>query len=316
MVRSILAAAVAVSLLTPPAALQSASPSPSPSLDSVLATPLASDFVPYTDFFRPVQGSFELVDYLGVLSPAKPSQTQVTLRRDGFVSGYGRSWLQRGTNHLLLELVVAFGGAAGAKSWLPEARALGQEQDGRYFKRDIAVSGIDQEYGGHFANPDGPAYADAIGFIKGNDYFLIYMYSPADDLADTATTQSRQQYDLAPAYTIPPSQWPENASPKSSNAGAALFSPVAIIASAVFVGVLLVVLIIVLGARLRRRPAPAAMQLSPDGHFWWDGQAWQDASQTVPTGAQRSADGNYWWDGGKWRPAQPTPAAEPAPPPS
>src|SRR5207253_219268 len=54
-------------------------------------------------------------------------------------------------------------------------------------------------------------YADVAYFVKGNDYFIIGLVSGADDLGDSASTQTKLQYDSAPPYTIPPSQWPESA---------------------------------------------------------------------------------------------------------
>ncbi|MFI5282910.1 MAG: hypothetical protein ACHQ0J_07240 [Candidatus Dormibacterales bacterium] len=54
-------------------------------------------------------------------------------------------------------------------------------------------------------------------------------------------------------------------------------------------------------------------QVSPDGQFWWDGQAWQP----MPT---LSPDGSHWWNGQAWLPvpveneitaAVPVPAAAP-----
>lgn len=39
-----------------------------------------------------------------------------------------------------------------------------------------------------------------------------------------------------------------------------------------------------------------AVTLSPDGRWWWNGQAWQPAV---------SADGRFRWDGTAWRPLQP-----------
>src|SRR5437870_1434387 len=61
------------------------------------------------------------------------------------------------------------------------------------------------------AAPPTPAYVDIVLFVKGNDYFMIGILSRADDLADSASAQTRMQYELAPASTIPPAQWPENA---------------------------------------------------------------------------------------------------------
>lgn len=318
MIRAIGAALAAAVMLSPSVVL--ASPSLSPSLDSVLAEPLASDYLPETQFFTSVQGSFDAVDYLGFITPPKPSLTLSKLKSDGFVSGYGRSWGQRSTAHLLLEVVVAFSGGAGAKRWLPEERAL--SQNSQYFKSNITVSGIDQQFGEHLANPSAPAYVDFIGFVKGNDYFLVYLISPADDMADSAAMQAKQQYDVAPAGTIPPSRWPENASNNlfaSALGGSTTGILVASLAGVVLLAVVVVGAVVLL--RRPRRPGPVlaqaaaagAIQLSADGYYWWDGGRWRDANLAAPPVAQRSADGSYWWDGGRWR-TVPV-AAEPPPPP-
>ncbi|HKW59188.1 MAG TPA: hypothetical protein VJR46_05490 [Candidatus Dormibacteraeota bacterium] len=315
------AAAVALILLGAPAT--PAAPSPSPSLDGLLSTP-ASSYVRDSSLFAAIQGSFDAVDYLGVLNPRKPSETLATLREDGFVQGYGRSWFDRAAGRLLSELVVAFSGGAGAKRWLPEAMAL--SQDNVFFTSDVPVSGIEAAFGSHFENPKGPAYVDEIGFVKGNDYFFVYVFSFKNDLADAAVKQARQQYDFAPAQTISPSQWPENATnhsnrstfstPSMPPAGIAI---IAIAATLVLLAaVLLAVLLISRGRRGRAEQgadiAAGGLQMSADGTYWWDGQAWRNASEAAPPAAQRAPDGRYWWDGSKWR--QMPSGPEPAPPSS
>ena len=308
MIRTLAAAAMAAVLA---AHMAAASPSPSPSLDTILAEPQASDAVPESQFVPALQGKFEPVDLLAFWAPTKPSQWLATLENDGFVAGYGRSWAQRSSNHFLLEAVVAFRGAAGAVRWLPEARSL--DQNGQYFNRSFSVTGIDPQFGDHFVNPTAPAYADMVAFVKGNDFFIVYMLSLKDDLVDTVARQARQQFDIAPAGTIPPSQWPENAAntpattPLTANATAAI-----LFGAAGAVVVVLVAVALVLVVRGGRKPAPnpaaAAIQMSPDGSYWWDGMAWRDASLSAPPGAQRSADGHYWWDGTKWRTAPTAPS--------
>lgn len=49
-------------------------------------------------------------------------------------------------------------------------------------------------------------------------------------------------------------------------------------------------------------PTSASVSMSPDGAYWWDGAAWQDASLSAPPEAPRSPDRAFWWDGGRWRP--------------
>ena len=285
-----------------------ATPSPSPSLDGLLAPPPSSGYVRNSSLFPPVEGSFDAVDYLSGLNSRKPSETFATLKEDGFVQGFGRAWIDRAAGRLLLELVIAFQGGAGAKKWVPEAGALAK--DSQYFTRDVAVTGIDVQYGAHFANPSGPAYVDEIGFVKGNDFFLVQMYSEKDDLGDTAVKQARQQYDAAPASTIPTASWPENASNAGARGISAPSFPATVVIIAVVAGIVLLAVIllgVLLITRARRRAvtttaAPSdGLQMSPDGSYWWDGQTWREAAREVPPSAMRSADGAYWWDGQKWR---------------
>jgi hypothetical protein len=56
--------------------------------------------------------------------------------------------------------------------------------------------------------------------------------------------------------------------------------------------------------------SPLTAPRSPDGLYWWDGQAWQPVPQPT-AGAPRSPDGLYWFDGQTW---QPVPGANPTGP--
>ncbi len=300
--RSVIAAAAAIVLLAPPAA--AASPSPSPTLGSVLVSPPASDFVTFNQYFTAVQGDFDALQYIVFLGWGNPSTTEGTLHRDGFVSGFGRSWVQPGTTHILLELVVAFSGGAGAKSWLQSVKDM--DQNRQYFRHEISVNGIDQIYAAHYVDPGTPAYADILTFVKGNDYFEVAILSPSDDLADSGATQTKRQYDFAPASTIPPSQWPEN----GTTARHDLVYFLLVVAPNALLLALMVGLVLLTVGLIRRRsrgrtPAyaviPGEVQMSSDGYYWWDGYAWKDASQVPPPSALRSADGYYWWDGVRWR---------------
>lgn len=296
----LIAAAFAAAFALVPIAAHAA-PSPSPSLDTLLAAPPAADYQEDTQGLA-LEGSFGVSDYVAFLGPADPPSTETTLQRDGFVSGFGRSWIQQASNHLLLEIVIAFSGQSGAKKWLGTSEAM--DKADQFYKSALSISGIESGYGVHFADPTTPAYADVANFVKGNDYFIIGLVSTADDLGDSASTQSRRQYDRAPAYTIPPSQWPESA--RSILAEPLRFAtPIAYILGGVVVLALLALLVLLL---VRRRRGPRALgaggvelHVSPDGLYWWDGQAWRESSRDIPPNALRSDDGHYWWDGGEWR---------------
>jgi len=312
-VKRILGAAVAVPFLFAPLAV-GATPSPSPSLDTVLVAPADSGFVDDPNVLAFPEGTFTAPQWAAVAGTNAP-QMEDTLHKDGFIMGYARAWLDKSHKHLLLQAVVALSGGQDAgklQSYLADSVT-----NAKYYSHSISVTGIASAGGAHFANPAGPVYSDQTWFTKGNDYFYLALASPADDLGDLATTQTTWQFDVAPQYTIPPDQWPENSSSGGFDwAGTA--GHVALIAFAVAAVAVVVVVAAVLFLS-RRRPAPAAayasaaaytpmatgVQMSPDGSYWWDGGRWRDASREAPPSAQRSSDGYYWWDGRAWRPVPP-----------
>jgi hypothetical protein len=280
-----------------------ATPSPSPGLETTLANPPTSDFKEDASLMS-IHGTFDAHQYVQFLNPQDNQGTESTLRSDGFVLGFSRTWVQDASNHVLLEVVIAFSGRAGAKKWLGKSELV--DKSDTYYRNAISIDGISTYYGAHFADPTTALYADVVSFVKGNDYFLIGVVSRADDLGDVAPQQTRRQFDAAPDYTIPPSQWPEAA---GSIVVGHLLVPrwVAFVAG----GALVLIVLVVVGSVLfmRRRPSGsrtlAGPRMSDDHRYWWDGQAWRDANEEVPPDAQRSEDGAYWWDGGSWRSIRP-----------
>lgn len=284
----------------------SATSSPNPSLDTVLVAPPTSDFTELTT--SPLHGKFTAHDW-AALSGTGPgaTQTEATLNKDGFVDGFGKTWAQASSGHALIEAVMAFSGGRGAQSALTGMEA--SDKSDSTYKSPDRVSGITPYYGAHFVDTTNQLVEDFFAFVKGNDVFGIAFVSPQDDVLDAATKQVQAQYSRAPRSTIPTSQWPENTSPSGS-------IPFGILGAAV--GFIVVVMALVTFLVLRRRTprsdaayasyVPAlSLQMSPDGNYWWDGQSWRDAAQSVPPDAQRSSDGAYWWDGRTWRvvPQQP-----------
>ncbi len=299
-----------------------ASPTPNPSLDTVLAAPPGTGFSELTT--SPLHGKFTAHDW-ATLSGSGATAT------DGFVDGYGKPWTQASSGHALVEAVMAFSGGRGAGSALTGMEAS-DKADANYKHGDTA-SGLGTYYGAHFVDTSNGAIEDFFAFVKGNDVFGIAFVSGKDDVLTAVTSQAKSQYDSAPAGTIPSSAWPENASTASS-------FPVAAIAIGIGFVVVVVALVAFLAMR-RRAPTPmavgaygmpgmpgaplgggvpggaampstaGAVQMSPDGNYWWDGQAWKDAAQEAPPGAQRSSDGTLWWDGQKWRPVGQAPPQQP-----
>jgi len=300
-----LTASVVVSALASvgfaPAAAAAATPSPSPALMTMLIAPTGA----YVESQSAQQdGPMTAADYAG-----SDSLVMDELKRDRYVQGYARTWVAQDGKHVVVEEVIAFGGHRDAGSWLTTFKGRTASQ---YMVRPITADGVDTYFGAHYAEPLQPLFFDLGVFLKGNDFFTVTALSQADDLGDLETTQARRQFDAAPPYSISPNQWPENAS-RNSFSLPAYAMPLAIGGSAVLVVVLLVASMVVV-VLTRRRPTPVAAVATPaaqgplmseDGRYWWDGQAWRDATKEVPPEAMRSADGYYWWDSRTWRPVPP-----------
>ena len=303
-----------------PASASAATPTPSPSLDTVLAKPPTADFTQFTS--GPFHGEFTAHDWaVNSGNGTAATQTETTLNHYGFVDGYGLEWTSTSQRRALVEIVMAFTGGQGAQKTL-SALERADKSDPHYVHANT-LSGITPYYGVHAFDSSQGVYEDVFAFAKGNDIFAVYFASTKDDNLDLATAQAKSQYDGAPGGTIPTSEWPENAQSSASTAGS-IFG--VLIVLVLVLGVIGVVVGLVLRSR-RRAPAMAqtfapamaptfapaplsGVQMSPDGRYWYDGQAWRDASTEVPPGAQRSSDGTLWWDGRTWRPV---PQAGPPP---
>ena len=287
--------------------LLAATPSPSPSLDTVLAKPPTPDFVQLTS--GPIHGAFTAHDWAANATGASASETEATLNRHGFVGGYGLVWASTTQRRALVEIVMAFTGGQGAHSTLTALEAT-EKRDASYLHANT-LTGIEPYYGSHLYDATNRVYEDGFSFAKGNDLFQVYVASVNDDNLNLATSQVKAQYDAAPDSTIPSSQWPENAQSNASPAYAAGVIFGIVILAILVLGVIGVVVGLVLRGRRRAAaqaygPIPtASVQMSPDGRYWYDGQAWRDTAVEAPASAQRSSDGTLWWDGRTWRPVPP-----------
>ena len=310
-----------------------AAPSPSPALSGLLVSPPGTGFVENKTGAGLLHGAFDAAGYAQTTAGAKASQTKQALDQDGFLTGFGRTWLSLKTGHGYVEFVMAFTGAKGAKTWLQQSE-LADKADPT-FKNALTITGISSYYGARLVGNG--IYADGYEFVKGNDTFLVSYISAKNDLGTIAATQAKRQYDAAPAYTIPPAQWPETTAANSATGAVRVIGGVVV--AILIVGVIVAALLV---TRSRRRPALQTMPLEetpaflapadvtapapvavpdavsppvPGGPFvmsedrlaWWDGTAWRDAAHEVPPAAQRSEDGQFWWDGEAWRPIPPSP---------
>ena len=301
-VHRVLVGLVALTAALAPAAA-AASSAPSPTLDSVLAPAPTSDYVE-ADATAPsvMEGAFNAQQYAAKTNATNQSQVQSSLERNGFVAGFGRTWVQRSTQHVLIEAVLAFDGARDAKKWLTAAQ-LSDKSDPRY-QHAVSAPGIANYYGSHLVG--GGLITDNFGMVKGNDYFWVITISRQDDLGSAGAAQAKAVYEFAPAYTIPPSQWPESiATPRE--AASSLGPLIGDLLLAAFLVSLAILVFAVIRRSVRRSAIPpvdaaAAVQLSPDGNYWWDGKRWRDSSREAPAGARLSSDRKLWWDGRHWRP--------------
>lgn len=182
-----------------------AAPNPQPRLSEVLAEPSGGS---YTEVQQHgpglLQGAFSAGDYAAT-GGGNFGSTIKTLHDDGFIAGFGRAWVQQDPNRVLVEMVVAFTGEKGAKTWLQQSQQADLADPA--FQHSISVDGIGNYYGARMSDSSS-YFADAFLFVKGNDGFLVSTISGADDLGDSAAMQTRVQYRHAPAYTIPPDGGP------------------------------------------------------------------------------------------------------------
>jgi hypothetical protein len=322
--RLIRAVAIAFAALQPMAAM--ASPTPSPALDGLLAAPPVSTFseLPATTAGI-LEGAFDAKTYVTVNGTPDPTNDQKAMENDGFISGFGKTWVQRSTGHVFIEAVLAFNGGDGATTWMRQNEVADKKQSG--YKNELTVDGVPAYYGAHSYDAAAGAYSDGFVLVKGNDAFLVIFASRKDDLANVASTQAKKQYDAAPDVTIPRSEWPQPAVDTNS---------LAYKLGRLLPGLIFVLLLVLVAAFIYRQvqrsrrtavlatpmygglpgtaPAPvASVQMSDDRRFWWDGATWRDAEHEVPPAAQRSGDGSLWWDGFNWRPIA-GPTASGAPP--
>jgi len=277
-----------------------ASPTPSPSLSSVLAPPPSADYVESSSTTAgALEGPIDAKSFVASTGSPNSAEIQQTLEHDGFVDGYARTWTQRAARHVLVEYVMAFGGSDGAKRWLKSAE-VADKADPNY-QHALTLTGIDTYYGDHFFYASSKAYGDGFAFVKGNDFFTVIFVSAADDLGSAAADQAKVQFGSAPPFTIAPSQ--------QTPADSAAFDAGKLVGEAIFVALIVGVILFVVGMFRRSRRHPAIpggdLRLSADRRYWWDGHAWKDSEQEIPATAQRSADGQLWWDGRTWRPVPP-----------
>jgi hypothetical protein len=301
-------------------AIALAAPTPSPGLDGILLKPLATGYKEAPKSGPGLlEGPFDSAKYAEAIAASDIAPTKQALDRNGFLSGFGRSWTSSPTGHLLVTAVLAFSGAKGATAWLRQSEAA-DKADPNY-SQALTISGIDTYYGARVIDKVHKVYGDAFIFAKGNDVVIVTYVSNKNDLGTIAATQARKQFDATPPYTIPADQWPENKVVASS--------PIAALKTiGLVVGALLVLGVLGAGGFIfwsRRRPALQSIPAQDPPGFV------SGTSITAPQGAATppavalpmavavsgapappiqegpfvmSEDRLSWWDGAAWRNAE------------
>ena len=254
-------------------------------LRSVLAPPPAADYVEASPRPDTLDGSFDAkgyADFVSAVNGDDASSLEGLLTGYGFSRGYGLTWNQRATRYYMEEFVFEFRLATGARFW------LGDEKDGTSTMKEyrgelVGGTTIPGAWTGRVST-DGPYGAYRVGFIKGNDYYVISVDSTTTDVTDVALKQAQAQYDFAPGSTTPPGII------SSTIKGNRNLTAVAWVVGGMITIILVgTVVSLVILARHRR----SAMTIT------------QATYSDVPMSATRSPDGAYWWDGMTWRPVVP-----------
>jgi len=143
-----------------------AAPTPSPGLDGILIKPLATG---YREALKSgpgiLEGQFDSAKYAETIAASDIAPTKQALDRNGFLSGFGRSWTSSPTGHLFVTAVLAFSGAKGATAWLRQSEAA-DKADPNY-SQALTISGIDTYYGARVIDKVHKVYGDAFIFGQG-----------------------------------------------------------------------------------------------------------------------------------------------------
>ena len=267
---------------------------PSPSLDTILLAP-PPGYTEQTLTTLP-HGRFTIHDYAVTYGP-KIAEVETVMQQDGFVDGFSTLWINKVTQRGMIEFVIAFSGGKGARSFLSYIDTASKEDPA--YRHAISITGIDPYWGEHDVYPTG-GVSDTFAFVKGNDLFVVGFVSGSDDVLDLTTTYAKNLYKSAPASTVLPADWTENGG--TGNTREPAFAVGGFIVFALVLALLagLIGLTVVLVRRWQQQQ-PAAVRLTSDRRYWWDGQFWKDTLLEAPLTAKRSGDGRFWWDGQEWR---------------
>ncbi len=251
---AVAALAVAASLGLLPAGAAAASKPVD--LGAVLAPAPSSDFLEIPP--GPViDGPFDArvyAAYVTAVNGSDASKVVPTLERDGLTRGFGRSWLQLGTEYGLYERVFEFATAAGAGKWLDRQR-LGNQALSQYRGPLTDAPPIPGSWSAQLTKSSGYRYF-RVAFTKGNDEYEVTFGSGNDDHTTATLLQAQTQYERAPGYTVVPGATASaGLLPLSAAARVGLFAVAPVLAMVATLGVVSLFLIIV-WLRRHRVPTP------------------------------------------------------------
>jgi hypothetical protein len=242
---AVAALAVAASLgLAPAGAAAAGKPV---NLGAILAPAPSSDYVEIPP--GPViDGAFDArvyAAYVTAINGSDESRVAPILERDGLKRGFGRSWLQLGTEYGgLYERVFEFATAAGAGQWLDRER-VGNQALSQYQGPLRDAPPIPGSWSAQLTKPSGYRYF-RVAFVKGNLEYEVTFGSGTADHTLAALHQAQAQYERAPRYTIAPSAFADAGLVNlvaGARAGLFVVAPVlAMLATATVVGVILIIL--------------------------------------------------------------------------
>lgn len=210
-----------------------------------------------------------------------------------FVDSYRKVWTMESPRLILADRLERYSSAIWAAFRFGESH--GAAQKNKQHSSVGPVSGLGPNAYETMDPADANGFLiDSIVFQQGDYLGVVSLYAMSQPDQTTLMDQAKRQYDLIP---LPVAEY--------NSTGRAItltivIGALAALALAVIAGV--IVLIVTQRRRGRQLQPAGALRMSPDRSYWWDGQAWQDASRRMPTGAQLSPDGTHWWDGVSWRP--------------
>lgn len=218
----------------------------------------------------------------------------------GFTDAYEKSWTQPGK--VLVDRLEHYSSVLWAAFRFGESEGAAKKNKSHTSYATVPGFGT-----GAYEVTNPP---DSLGFVQDlfvftqGDYLAVILNAAHDATPDHTVLMDQASAQLA-QIPVPVGEYNSIGSGMMTTLGivAGVLGTVTIVAGAI-------VLFFVVRSR-RARPAygPGAggvLNFSPDRRYWWDGQAWQDATARIPPGASRSPDGKQWWDGAAWRPLPPT----------